>query len=45
MIAAFWVSDMAIKIYIDEEDNRRPALYDTAFIKKAILEHFQIKDR
>jgi hypothetical protein len=44
-LAAFWVADQAIKIYIDEEDNRRPPPHDTAVMKKAILEHFNIADR
>jgi hypothetical protein len=45
VFAAFWVAEQAIKIYIDEEDNRRPPPHDTAVIKKAILEHFNINDR
>lgn len=42
---AWWVSDQAVKIYIDEEDNRRSPPHDTTFVKHAILEHFKIKDR
>ena len=44
-ILAWWISDMAIKIMMDEEDNRRCPPPNTSFVKSEILEHFQIKDR
>lgn len=43
--SAFWVADQAIKIFIDEEDNRRCPPHDTTYIRKAIFEHFKITDR
>lgn len=43
--SAWWISDMAIKIMMDEEDNRRCPPHNTSFVKREILEHFQIKDR
>lgn len=42
---AWWISQMAIKIIMDEEDNRVASPYDTAAVKEAILRHFDIKDR
>jgi hypothetical protein len=34
--AASWVADQALKIYIDEEDNRRPP-HDSAVMKRQSL--------
>ena len=42
---AFWVAHTAVKIILDEEDNRRAPPYDTKVAKAAMLEHFEIKDR
>ena len=39
------MSDTAIKIVIDEEDNRRCPPHDTKFVKQQILQHFQIKNK
>jgi hypothetical protein len=44
-LIAWWISDVAIKIVMDEEDNRRTPPHNTSFVKREILEHFQIKDR
>lgn len=35
----------AVKIILDEEDNRRAPPYDTKVAKAAMLEHFEISDR
>lgn len=43
--SAWWISDMAIKIVMDEEDNRRTPPHNTDFVKREIFKHFQIKDR
>lgn len=45
IIKAFWVAHTAVKIILDEEDNRRASPYDTKVAKAAMLEHFEIKDR
>lgn len=43
--SAWWISQMAIKIFMDEEDNRVAPPHDTKLVKEAILSHFNIKDR
>lgn len=43
--SAFWVAHTAVKIILDEEDNRRTPPYDTKVAKAAMLEHFEISDR
>lgn len=42
---AWWISHMAIKIMMDDEDNRAAPPHDTAAVKAAILRHFNIKNR
>jgi len=43
--SAWWVAERTIKIIIDEEDNRRCPPHDTSYIRKAMRNHFQIKDK
>jgi len=43
--SGWWISHLAIKIMMDEEDNRRPSPHDISCVKKLILEYFQITDR
>ena len=44
-VIAWWVADRAIKVIIDEDDNRRCPPHDTTFVRKVMLEHFKIKDK
>ena len=43
--SAFWVAHTAIKMVVDEEDNRRSPPHPTDVVKSVLLNHFQIKDR
>lgn len=43
--SGYWISQRAIKIYFDHEDNKVRSQHSVEAVKECVREHFGIKDR
>lgn len=39
---AYWITQKAIKIVFDHEDNQKVSPYDITFVKEAMMKYFKV---
>lgn len=42
MLTAYWITQKAIKIVFDHEDNLKVSPYDITFVKEAMMKYFKV---
>lgn len=42
LLTAYWITQKAIKIVFDHEDNLKVSPYDITFVKEAMMKYFKV---